>query len=150
MTAWAGVIRVAILDDRDALYALIHDHAAYERAEASLTLSMLDTVMRMDEPPVQIFVAVDGGSLDGFAAVTLDYSLWRAHRWAHLDCLFVRQAVRGQSIGRKLLAAACNCAREWGADRLEWQTPVWNTRAIEFYRRMGASDAVKQRFGIAL
>lgn len=41
-------------------------------------------------------------------------------------------------------------ARKEGADRLEWQTPAWNERAIGFYRSRNAKGVPKMRFGINL
>jgi GNAT superfamily N-acetyltransferase len=144
------VIRLAAPADRDDLFGLIADHARFERTEATLTRAALDGILATTTPPVKILVAARQGNLLGYAAMTYDYSLWRAHRWAHLDCLFVQEEHRGLSVGRALLQAATDTARECGADRLEWQTPAWNEPAIAFYRRQNAKGLSKMRFGFAL
>lgn len=143
-------IRPATPADRDALFDLICDHARFEHAKATLTREVLDAALRSPSPPVKIFVAAKQNDLLGYAALTHDYSLWRGRRWAHLDCLFVREGCRGMSIGGELLGVVTGCARDWGADRLEWQTPSWNEWAIAFYKRQNAEGLPKMRFGIAL
>lgn len=117
---------------------------------ARLTRDALSAILCASTPLVNIFVAAQQKNLLGYAALTYDYSLWRAHRWAHLDCLFVREEYRGKAIGRELLGVAIGFARAGGADRLEWQTPIWNEQAIAFYNRQKAEGLQKMRFGIAL
>jgi GNAT superfamily N-acetyltransferase len=139
-------IRPALSKDCSALFGLIADHARFERSVATLTPSDLMSILAHDTPPVTIFVGARGCELLGFAAVTFDLSLWRARRWAHLDCLFVREDARGLGLGTVRLEAAVDHAATSGADRMEWQTPTWNERAIAFYRRAGAEMSAKVRF----
>lgn len=74
----------------------------------------------------------DKGELLGYFSLTIDYSLWRDHIWAHLDCLYVTTNERGKGVGAGLLAEAIAVARRLGADQLEWQTPEWNERGVAF------------------
>jgi GNAT superfamily N-acetyltransferase len=132
------------------LLAVIREHAAFERSDATIDMEMLMNLLSIQTPQVRIFVAEIDGDVLAYAALTMDYSLWRGQTWAHLDCLYVRSSVRGSGIGGKLLQQATIAARLLGADRLEWQTPEWNQRAIAFYRREGASALTKVRFMIDL
>lgn len=141
-------IRHAVPDDCARLLCLIADHARFERSEATLAAPDLLSILQSDTPPVILFVAAGVENLLGFAALTFDFSLWRARRWAHLDCLFVREDCRGLRIGESLMVATIQHARDAGADRMEWQTPEWNSRAIAFYRRIGAEDTPKVRFAV--
>jgi len=143
-------IRRAAPADGDALLSLIRDHALFERAEASIARETLSGLLVAPAPPCLLFVAAQGDALLGYAALTLDYALWRGHCWGHLDCLYVDAAHRGRGIGEQLLAAARQEARARGADRMEWQTPDWNERAAEFYRRIGATMTSRARFALAL
>ncbi|NOW48918.1 GNAT superfamily N-acetyltransferase [Novosphingobium sp. SG751A] len=127
-------IREAGPDDCVGLLGLIAAHAAFEHGEATITQGDLDAILRASPPDIGILVAINQAMLVGYAAMTLDFSLWRGHRWAHLDSLFVHEEHRGRSIGRQLLAAAKSAAGALGADRIEWQTPIWNEPAIRFYR----------------
>lgn len=143
-------IRKAVPDDCSALLGLIAAHATFERSEATITQDVLDTILRSPCPEVQIMVAEKQAMLVGYAALTLDFSLWRGRRWAHLDCLFVHEAYRGCSTGRRLLTAAKCTAQALDADRMEWQTPIWNKPAIRFYAAQNAQRSIKSRFCTAL
>ncbi len=142
-------IRRAAPQDARALLALIHAHAEFERTRASIGERQLGELLASVHAPVRVWVA-SAPDLLGYVALTTDFSLWRGRYWAHLDCLFVSDACRGAGIGRALLAHAHGAARAGGADRLEWQTPAWNERAIRFYKREGAIAAAKTRFSVPL
>ncbi|MEE4153722.1 MAG: GNAT family N-acetyltransferase [Erythrobacter sp.] len=121
-------------------------HAAFERDRALISIPELRALVGAEEPPATILVAASGNELLGYAALTFDFSLWRARRWAHLDCLFVHERHRGKAIGSALLARARRVGRKAGADRLEGHTPQWNGRGIAFYKRERAMIASKARF----
>lgn len=142
-------VRHAGPQDGSALFSLIADHARFEQSAATLTLCELLAVLASDAPPVTILVAVRDDEVLGFAAITFDFALWRARRWAHLDCLFVREDSRGLGLGALLLGAAADLALARGADRMEWQTPAWNAQGIAFYRRAGALGTAKVRFALS-
>lgn len=139
-------IRAAHRQHCNELLALIVDHARFERSSATIEREQLLNLLSIDESPVKIFVASAGGALAGYGALTLDFSLWRGTYWAHLDCLFVSKSYRSQGLGKLLFHHAIAIAEDWSVDRLEWQTPVWNDRAIAFYEREGATSQRKARF----
>ncbi len=37
-------------------------------------------------------------------------------------------------------------ARSMGCEGIQWQTPIFNTRAMKFYERLGATANDKRRF----
>ncbi|OXE36757.1 MAG: GNAT family N-acetyltransferase [Phenylobacterium zucineum] len=141
-------VRQARPSDCDGLLAMIRDHAKFERSEATISKEDLSRILGARPPRVNIFVAAQQHCLLGYACVTTDYSLWRGQTWAHLDCLYVETQTRSQGVGASLFHHAKATAHRLGADRLEWQTPEWNERAIAFYIREGASGQVKMRFAV--
>ena len=46
---------------------------------------------------------------------------------------------RGKGAGRALLAALARIAVQQGCGRMEWTVLDWNTPAIRFYERIGAT-----------
>jgi GNAT superfamily N-acetyltransferase len=142
------VIRGPKLSDSSGLYELIQQHAAFEKSAAPLRV--IELVSLLNKEAVRFLVAVEGQTLLGYAAITFDWSIWRAKRYAHLDCLFVSSVHRGGGIGKQLLAEAKIVARLEGVDRMEWQTPAWNEQAIRFYHREGAGSQDKSRFVMPL
>ncbi|RVU02139.1 GNAT family N-acetyltransferase [Novosphingobium umbonatum] len=144
------VIRQAEIGDCTGLNGLIIAHAAFEHGQASLSHDDLLTLLTEPCPASRIIVAASSTALLGYAALTVDFSLWRARYWAHLDCLFVHEDCRGQAIGGRLFDAAKALARTLGVDSMEWQTPSWNENAAGFYRAKQASCTHKMRFFLPL
>ena len=142
-------IRAACHPDCESLMVLIADHARFENGHATIERERLRGLLKRKTSPVEVFVAIAGNDLAGYGALTLDFSLWRGTYWAHLDCLFVSEPYRGQGLGAQLLQHAMELAGRHSADRLEWQTPEWNSRAIAFYERQGAHSQPKVRFSLA-
>lgn len=91
----------------------------------------------------EVLVAVEGDALLGVAGVSVDGDV------ADLDLLFVEPAAFGRDVGRTLLEAAADLARNRGARRM---TILADPGARGFYERMGArfvrmapSDAIPGR-----
>ncbi|GAA4162789.1 GNAT family N-acetyltransferase [Shinella granuli] len=142
-------IRKPSVTDTSQLFHLIRDHAAFEKSAATLSESDLAR-LQSEGQAVRFLVAAEGKDLLGYAAVTFDWSVWRARRYAHLDCLFVAQRHRGRGVGKALLERAREDAGVEGIDRIEWQTPTWNQGAVRFYVREGATFQTKFRFSISV
>ena len=140
------LVRKALPSDGGPLLDLIRQHAAFEQATAHVSEGDLALVLDAREPPTHLIVAEEHGELMGYAALTFDYALWSASRFAHLDCLFVCANARGRGIGKLLFDHACHMADEAGAQSIEWQTPAWNADAIRFYEREGGTGKIKMRF----
>ncbi len=139
-------VRLASPQDAAGVLQLIQEHASFEQSVASLSLDDLKAILSAESPLSHLLVVEERGVPIGYAAITFDFSLWLAHSYGHLDCLFVAAAFRGQGVGKQLFNTAVGFARAKGADRLEWQTPVWNSDAIRFYHRTGAFGVTKERF----
>lgn len=96
------------------------------------------------------WLLVQGGATVGYASVTLDMATLSARRFAHLDCLYLQPAARGQGGGQALMQAVQLFAQAQGCTNLQWQTPAWNHAAIRFYSRLGATRVTKQRYTLSL
>lgn len=152
MTAETVSVRPAREDDLHELSELIREHALYERAaplRADLRAALAETLF-VPKPRLRVLVAVEQSALVGYASWGFEASTWQAAEYAHLDCLYVREDIRGRRIGRALMQAVEVEASRAGADELQWQTPEWNGNAIRFYRRCGAREAAKVRFALPL
>ncbi|WP_372394458.1 GNAT family N-acetyltransferase [Azospirillum sp. HJ39] len=141
-----NLVRTALPADVAPLLDLIQQHAAFEQATARVREDDMALVLDAREPPTHLIVAEERGELTGYAALTFDYALWSASRFAYLDCLFVRADARGRGVGKLLFDHACRIADGAGAQRIEWQTPAWNADAIRFYEREGGTGTIKMRF----
>lgn len=123
------------------VHSLIRDLAEYER-EPDAVVATEDDLRREGfgpAPSFEVLIASDGDEPVGFALYFFTYSTWLGRRCLHLEDLFVRPAARGRGAGLMLMRAVARVAVERGCGRFTWQVLDWNTPAIGFYEKLGAS-----------
>jgi len=91
--------------------------------------------------PVHALVAEEGGRLLGLAHYLFHRSTICIPLTCYLQDLFTSPAARGKGIGRALIEAVCEKAREAGSPRVYWQTHETNATARRLY------DEVAERSG---
>jgi GNAT superfamily N-acetyltransferase len=82
--------------------------------------------------------ARDGGEFLGYACLYWHFTSLRAGETVLMNDLFVAEAARGRGVGRALIEASAEIARERGAICLEWATAPDNHTAQRLYDRIGA------------
>jgi len=134
------VIRPVRPGDVDAVVAMVHELAAYERAadQCDLTVEQLNQALFGEHPAVFAHVAEDDGVVVGFALWFLNFSTWDGVHGVYLEDLYVRREHRGGGHGRALLAELASVCVQRGYSRLTWWVLDWNSPAIGFYRSLGA------------
>jgi len=134
-------IRPATPSDVPTILAFIHELALYER-EPDAVLATEADLLRDGFGPTPRFwalIAEQDNQPAGFALYFTSYSTWRGHHGIRLEDLYVTPTLRGQGIGKALLARLAQIAIEQGCPRLEWDVLDWNAPAIAVYERLGAS-----------
>ena len=111
--------------------------------------AFLAGVERLIEDPSTVFLLAaphDDAGPAGVAQVRFRHGLW----WASQDCLledlFVEQTARGSGVGRALVAAVVEQARERGCRRVELDVNDANDAALALYGSFGF-DARDDRYG---
>ncbi|QNK64940.1 GNAT family N-acetyltransferase [Pedobacter sp. PAMC26386] len=84
--------------------------------------------------------------IKGFCTYTIDYSTWDAANFLYMDCLYLSEDVRGMGIGSEIIRKLKEVAKGNDCVNMQWQTPVFNKPAIEFYQKNGALSKEKIRF----
>jgi len=79
--------------------------------------------------------------LVGYACLYWHFSSTRAEETVLMNDLYVDEDTRGQGIGRALIEASADVARERGADHLEWSTRPDNVTARRLYDSTGAAGS---------
>jgi len=79
-----------------------------------------------------------GKGLIGMAVCYERYSTWRG-RCLYLEDIVVTEAARGRRVGERLFKACAAFALEQGHHHMLWQVLDWNTEAMRFYVRLGAT-----------
>jgi len=146
-------IRPATPADVPTILAFIRELALYER-EPDAVLATESDLLRDGFGPTPRFWALiaehsaaanEPAVPAGFALYFTSYSTWRGHHGIRLEDLYVTPALRGQGIGKALLARLAQIAIEQGCPRLEWDVLDWNAPAIAVYERLGASILTEWR-----
>jgi GNAT superfamily N-acetyltransferase len=89
-----------------------------------------------------------GGQLVGITHFLFHTGIW-SRRACYLEDLFVEPAARGRGIGRALIEAVAERARQDGARRLYWLTHETNRTARRLYDRIAkCSGFVEYEFPV--
>ncbi|MGD9768757.1 MAG: N-acetyltransferase family protein [Pseudolabrys sp.] len=96
------------------------------------------TWARLHDPaePMGALGAYVNGRLCGIAHYLFHRSCWTVGNYCYLQDLFVADGERGLGIGRQLIAAVEQAARDAGASRLYWLTHETNTDARALYDKL--------------
>jgi GNAT superfamily N-acetyltransferase len=133
-------LRAARNEDAEGIFMLIAELADFERMRDQMVGKLEDLRQHLFGEPrfAHVLIAEWNGALAGFALYFFNYSTFLCRPGLYLEDLFVRPAYRHYGIGRSLLEALEQRARERQCGRFEWAVLDWNTSAIEFYERFGA------------
>lgn len=133
-------IRNAEKTDLPEILSLIKELAAFEKEPDAVEVDIEDLEKEGfgPQPLYKCFVAEVQGKIEGMALVYFRYSTWKG-RTLHLEDLIVRENKRGTGLGSALYKKVIEFAKEQGVKRTEWVVLDWNTPAIDFYKRSGAT-----------
>jgi len=142
------LIRFATQTDLPEMLELIAAHAAYEKAEFNSEgiTERLEKALFSEHPALYCLVVELDGQLIGYATYMKQYSTWDAGWYIYMDTLFMNDVSRGRGIGEELMNRIKAESIKLGCGLIQWQTPDFNTRAIKFYHRIGATSKPKERF----
>lgn len=142
------IIRKATPADITDIVALCAAHAGYEKANYNPTgkAESLEKMLFCDNPQLNCLIAESNNKIIGYATFSSECSTWNAAYYTYMDCLFLYEAYRGFGIGEALVNEIILHSNKANAHHIEWQTPVFNERAIRFYNRIGAASNEKLRF----
>lgn len=88
----------------------------------------------------ELTVLLVGDGPDGLAQMRFLSSIWSSAPSCYLEELYVAPALRGRGLGRALLEAAMDAAREAGADRIDLNTGEADTAARALYESAGFTN----------
>jgi GNAT superfamily N-acetyltransferase len=99
---------------------------------------MIAAALFGENPRLFCEIAEWDGAPAGFAIWFVNFSTFSGRPGIYLEDLFVRPALRGNGIGKALLAYLAGACVANGWSRLQWAVLDWNTPSIEFYKSLGA------------
>src|ERR1700694_1844702 len=133
-------IRRARPDEAGLVLSLVRELAEYEKLlhEVEATETMIGAALFGPDPRLFCEIAEWNGEPAGFAIWFLNFSTFSGRPGIYLEDLFVRPALRGNGIGKVLLANLAKACVANGWARLQWSVLDWNAPSIEFYKSLGA------------
>ena len=131
-------IRSGTVSDVALLRTLIQEFATFERLSSVVSEEQLRQDGFGARPKFRVLIAEIDALPAGYALFFDCYSSLRGHG-IFLEDLFVRPPFRGKRVGRALLAHVARITEETNSFGIMFNVLDWNTRAIEFYRRIGAT-----------
>ncbi len=140
MTNKNFTIKSATRADVPLILSFIKELAEYEKLahEVVATEELLaESLFGEDSPAKVIFAYLDNKAV-GFALYFYNFSTFLGKPGLYLEDLYVKPEVRGQGIGKKILAYLAFIAKQKNCGRFEWWVLDWNKPALDFYKSIGA------------
>ena len=132
-------IRRALPGDAPEVARLLHDFNC-EYGDFSPGVEALTERGREMLAAGEMTVLLAGEGPDGLAELRFRRSIWTDRPAAYLEELYVVPGLRGQGIGRALLEAAMEVARDAGATIIDLNTSDDDTAAIGLYESTGFTN----------
>jgi GNAT superfamily N-acetyltransferase len=107
-----------------------------EPPDASLRMSV-ERLMERDDTEYLLGALDDDAPPAGVAQLRFRWGIWWAAEDCWLEDLYVSQSARGSGLGRALVEATIERARERGCRRLELDVNTENPPAMALYRSLG-------------
>ncbi len=145
-------IRFAESKDMQQIIELCEAHALYEKSDYSTKNKavQLSKDLFSESSKLYCLVVESDKELIGYATYMKQYATWDACEYMYMDCLFIKDMARGFGIGEKLVKRIQKEGKKLNCILVQWQTPSFNTRAMKFYKRIGATSKSKERFFLSI
>ncbi len=133
-------IREATKKDMPEVLELIKELAIFEKEPDAVEITVADLEREGygENPLFTCFVAEMDAKIVGIALIYYRFSTWKG-RTLHLEDLIVKASERSKGIGEALYKRVMQFANDQGLKRVAWDVLDWNTGAIKFYERSGAT-----------
>jgi GNAT superfamily N-acetyltransferase len=131
------IIRPANTEDIPAIHQLVKELAEYEKALHEFVATLEDYYNDFKNQKFEVIVAEIEKTVIGMVLFYPAYSTWKG-KMMYLEDFVVTPDWRGKGIGKLLLNAFLQKAKDRGCVQVKWQVLDWNEPAIRFYQQAGA------------
>ena len=136
------MVRRADSDDAPLLARMLHDFNTEFGDPTPGTEVLTRRVLAFIEDGRMTYL-LGGDGPDGFAQVSFKPSVWADEPIGYLEELYVVPDLRGQGIGRAIMNAVLELARERGAAGMEVVTGESDTAARALYESVGFENEIE-------
>lgn len=130
------------------IIALIREFAAYEKlldfcevTEERLNIALFGETKVAEA--IVVFEAEEAAI--GYAIFYPNFASFRGQRGLYLEDIYIKQEFRGRGIGEMMLKYIAKIGKERGFERIDFQVLEWNTPAVKFYEKLGATRDEEER-----
>ena len=134
------IIREGMPKDIPEVLALIKELAIFEKEPNAVVVTVEDLLRDgfSENPLFYTFVAEVQNEIIGVALFYYRFSTWKG-KTIHLEDLIVKETKRGTGAGFALYTEIIKQGKKDNVKRIEWNVLDWNTPAIAFYKKSGAT-----------
>jgi GNAT superfamily N-acetyltransferase len=125
------------------LLVAFRDHMDHDSPPEGEFLESVEKLIGREDTEYWLAAADDATPAAGVCQLRFRHSVWTSSQDCWLEDLFVRDSARGLGLGRALVQAAMDRARERGCARIELDTEEGNRAAVSLYESLGFSNASK-------
>lgn len=129
--------RTAGLADVPAIHALLVENALNDHATLQGTEETLRRHGFGPAPRFRVILACDGPAIVGLTLVFPEYSSWRGSLGIFVQDIYLRPAMRGRGLGRRLLAETVWACADWEPGFVTLIVHHGNKAAQGFYAAQG-------------
>lgn len=135
-------IRKADKNDVPAILEMIEELAEFEKLSDEVVADEKTLMENLFGPNkhAEVLLAEYEKNIAGQVLFFHNFSTFKGKPGIYIEDLYVKQSHRGKGIGNLLLKEVIKIAKERNCCRVEWSVLDWNTRAIDFYERLGAKS----------
>lgn len=133
-------VREARKEDFPRVLELINELAVFENEPdaVEVTIEELEENGQGDDSLFKCFVGLYNNKIEGISLCYPRFSTWKG-KTIHLEDLIVTESMRGKGLGKALYDQVLQYAYDQKVRRVEWVVLDWNTNAIDFYEKTGAT-----------
>lgn len=113
-----------------------YNHLSFDESAARQAMEKI----LQDHSLGRVWLIYDGEQASGYVVLTLGYSLEYHGRDAFIDEIYIRASHRGKGIGAQIIKFVEDVCRELEVQALHLEVERANTKAHEFYHKVGFED----------
>ncbi len=134
-------VRFAKPSDTSLILQMIKELAEFEQLLDQVVADekTLNQSLFLDPKGPEVLIAEENNIPVGFVLFFHNFSTFLGRKGIYIEDLYVKHHCRGKGYGEMLLQKICELAIERNCGRVEWWVLDWNERAINFYKKMGAT-----------
>lgn len=132
------VVRSANSTDMIDIHRLVMELAIFEKEPEAVKIDATYYTDQFEKGLFQAIVAEIAGEIIGTMVFYPTFSTWKG-KMMYLEDFVVTEQYRNKGIGQILWNAFIKVSKEQDCKLLKWQILDWNTSAVQFYEKNGAT-----------